>query len=152
MRLFLSGDDGHLEGNNMDFFGIGSAVKGTVNIYFQSARGTGRTTNLIESLDDGDRVVFSSSKEAKRVEKLCRERGINILTLIADPKKLGDIMQWGTSQKRTIFDHSFVEEYYRHSLESATKRLAYIERQLSGYGSAHRETKRKAMENLKWGK
>ena len=43
----------------MDHFGIGAALLGAANIYFNSARQTGRTTSLIESVKDGDRIIVS---------------------------------------------------------------------------------------------
>lgn len=33
----------------MDHFGIGSAVKGALEVYLRASRGTGRTTSLLES-------------------------------------------------------------------------------------------------------
>ena len=47
----------------MDHFGIGAAFRAMANVYITSARRTGRTTSLLESLKDGDRVVFASSRE-----------------------------------------------------------------------------------------
>lgn len=62
----------------MDSFGIGAALKGAALIYFQASRRTGRTTSLVESLKDGDRVIFTNSNEADRVKRICYELGIKI--------------------------------------------------------------------------
>lgn len=60
----------------MDHYGIGNAIKGIVGAYAESARRTGRTTSLVESVKDGDRVIFTNGREADRVKRLCAERGV----------------------------------------------------------------------------
>lgn len=134
----------------MDHFGIGSSITGAVLIYLRSSRGTGRTTSLVESVKDGDRIVFSVASEAKRVQRLCEERGVKVECVVIDPKSPQRIFERGTSQGRTIFDHSWVEEYYLHAIEEARKDIDRLERETSGYGAAHRETKYRAREVSKW--
>ena len=58
----------------MDAFGIGQAMEGTALTYFRASRQTGRTTSMIESLKDGDRVVFRTAGERDRVMRLLKER------------------------------------------------------------------------------
>lgn len=134
----------------MDHFGIGAAIQGAARIYIQSARRTGRTTSLVESVQEGDRVFFSDIKEAHRVLRLCKERGVNIECLVVDPKKPEQAFSFGTSQGRTLFDHSWVEQYYLQAIERAQNEIDHFQQQLSGYGEAHQETKRKAEELAKW--
>lgn len=134
----------------MDHFGIGSAIAGAVAIYLRSSRGTGRTTSLVESVKDGDRIVFSVASEAKRVQRLCEERGVKVECIVIDPKSPQRIFERGTSQGRTIFDHSWVEQYYLHAIEDAQKDIDRLERESSGYGAAHQETKHRAREVSKW--
>ena len=59
----------------MDHFGIGGAILGAVRVYLHGARGTGRTTSLLESVGSGDRVVFQSTQESRRFKDLCSARG-----------------------------------------------------------------------------
>ena len=40
----------------MDHFGIGAGLTGAMDIYFHASRGTGRTTSLVDSVKEGDRV------------------------------------------------------------------------------------------------
>ena len=54
----------------MDHFGIGAAMRGMALTYIQSARRTGRTTSVVESVKDGDRIVFADRREAERVRRL----------------------------------------------------------------------------------
>lgn len=136
--------------NAMDFFGIGAAVRGAVHIYFQSARGTGRTSTLVESLKDGDRVVFTNQAEARRVERLLRDRGVEAECIVVSMREPGAIFKRGTSQGRTILDHTWVEQFYLNALEDAQRHLAHLERESSGYGRAHEATRDAAREISKW--
>ena len=115
----------------------------------QSARRTGRTTSLVESVKDGDRICFACNTEARRVEQLLRERGVQVACIVVDPKSPQDIFGYGTSQGRTIFDHDWVEQYYLAAIEHASVSIDHFQGNASGYGEAHRATRRRAEE--RWG-
>ena len=119
-------------------------------IYMQSARRTGRTTSLVESVKDGDRICFAGSREADRVRRLCLDRGVNVECIVIDPKQPERVFDRGTPQGRTIFDHSWVEQYYLNAIERACAEIDRLQQQASGYGEAHRETRRRAEEMAKW--
>ena len=135
----------------MDHFGIGQAVKGAVKVYFMSARQTGRTSSLVESLKNGDTVVFANTREEKRVRNFCKERDIKINTIVTSPKNPSEVFGKITVGKgRTIFDHSWVEQYYMNAIERAQSEIDHFQRETSGFGMAHIETKMQAMEMRKW--
>lgn len=134
----------------MDHFGIGAAIRATASIYIQSARRTGRTTSLVESVKDGDRIVFADSREAERVRRLCLDRGVSVECIVIEPKTPERVFERGTPEGRTIFDHSWVEQFYIQAIDNAARAIDHLERQASGYGEAHRETSRKAEELAKW--
>jgi hypothetical protein len=134
----------------MDLFGIGQAVKGAVSIYFRSARGGGRTISMVESVKDGDRICFTNRKEADRVSKLCQERNVSVECIVIHPHMPEKLFERGSSIGRTIFDHSWVEEYYLHAIEQCARSIDHFERETSGYGEAHRKTRRAAIESSKW--
>ena len=134
----------------MDLFGIGQAVKAVANVYFQSSRRSGRTVSMIESVKDGDRICFASSEEAERVGRLCKERGVDVECIVIPPSEPERIFERGTSIGRTIFDHSWIEERYINAVEACERGIDHFERQSSGWGEAHRETERKAIELSKW--
>lgn len=134
----------------MDHFGIGAAIRGAAHIYFQSARQTGRTTSLVESVKDGDRIVFTDNRKAERVHRLCLDRGVTVECIVIEPKTPERVFERGTPEGRTIFDHSWVEQFYILAIDNAAQTLDYLERQASGYGEAHRETRRKVEELAKW--
>lgn len=134
----------------MDHFGIGAAMKAMVRVYGQSARQTGRTQSLVESVKEGDRICFSDQMEAQRVQRLCKERGITVDCIVIPPNDPGQVFRRGTSTGRTIFDHSWVEQYYRLAIEQCEKNIDELERETSGLGAAHRETQRRAQEAYRW--
>lgn len=134
----------------MDHFGIGQAMKGMARCYFQTSRGTGRTTSLLESLKDGDRVCCASSKEADRITRLLRQRNVEAQVIAVDPNTPQRIFERGTPEGRTIFDESWVEQYYLRALEAAAKDIDDFQREASGHGEAHIETRSAAREAGKW--
>jgi hypothetical protein len=134
----------------VDHFGIGAAVRGAAVIYIQSARRTGRTTSLVESVKDGDRIAFLSQKEAERVRRLCLGRGVKVECIVVDPKRPDGVFSRGTPSGRTIFDHSWVEQFYLNAIEAAQQEIDNLQRHASGFGESHRETRRCAEELGKW--
>ena len=135
----------------MDLFGIGAAMKSITRVYFQSARETGRTTMMIDSLHEGDRVVFTNRNEAGRVQQLIRERGLkDVKCIVISKNSMGSVHENGTSRGRTIFDHMWVQEFYENSIQATEREIDWLQEQLSGYGEKHRETKRQAEEMCKW--
>jgi len=133
----------------MDIFGIGAAMRGVMGVYFTGARQTGRTTAMIEAVNDGDRIIFADSKEAARVERLLLHRGKSVTCLTISPRD-SRFFNIGTGQGRTIFDHSWVEHYYLNAIDTAGKEIDHFQGQLSGFGEAHYETQSKAREISKW--
>lgn len=134
----------------MDHFGIGAAMKAMALNYTCSARRSGRTTSLVESVKAGDRIVFADRREAERVERLCLERGVKVECIVLDPRDPGQLMGRKQPEGRSIFDHSWVEKYYMQTIEHACNVIDRLERETSGFGEAHRETRRRAEELARW--
>jgi len=134
----------------MDHFGIGAAFKAMSTIYLQSARASGRTVSMLESLNTGDRIIFASQREADRVKRLLREHEKDIECIVVNPQNYGRLLERRTNQGRTIFDHSWVEEYYQMAIVRCEKDIDFFQREMSGFGEAHRETRRAAAEFAKW--
>ncbi|OYY46273.1 MAG: hypothetical protein B7Y56_03210 [Gallionellales bacterium 35-53-114] len=134
----------------MDHFGTGAAMQGMAQMYFRSARQTGRTTSLVESVKSGDRIIFADSQEAERVRRLCLARGVKVDCVTVEPKTPERVFARGTPEGRTIFDHSWVEQFYLYAIEQTMRDIDHLERQSSGYGAAHRETKYEMEEITKW--
>lgn len=134
----------------MDHFGIGAAFLAMWRVYIASARQTGRTTSLLDSVKAGDRVIVVTSGEARRLRQLCAERGVDVECIARDPRAAENLFELGTSQGRTLFEHTWLEAYYLATVERAAAQVDHFERELSGYGAAHRETRRRAIELARW--
>lgn len=135
----------------MDHFGIGHAMQAMVRVYIQGARQTGRTTSLLESLKDGDRVVCAAPMHAKDLEHRCRQRGLQVDVVVIDPGRLhADIFKRSTAVGRTVFDHAWIEQYYQLVLERAARNIDQFQRETSGFGTAHIETREKARQMQRW--
>jgi hypothetical protein len=136
----------------MDHFGIGSGVHGAAAVYMCSARRTGRTTSLLESLKPGDRVCYSTQEAARELERRIRERRLEGVTVIVrDPQRAPDIFtRSGPSKGRTLFDHSWVEQYYLRAIEQCMRDIDHLQRESSGFGTPHIETRLQADELSRW--
>lgn len=134
----------------MDHFGIGAAIKGMAEVYFHSARRTGRTTALLSNLKNGDRVICIDGQSAERMRRLCRERGLEVDCIALAPRDPQRVFERGTPHGRTIFDHPWIEQFYALAIERAAKDIEHFQRESSGYGEAHQQTKMAACEMQKW--
>jgi len=136
----------------MDHFGIGAAIQTAIDMYGRAARGTGRTTSLLESVKTGDRVVFVHIQQAREFDEQCKECGITVECVVCNPADPTTLFERGSlpNDGRMLFDHFWVETFYRNAISSAAKEIDALQARFSGYGAKHRETKRNAIERAKW--
>lgn len=127
-----------------DAFGIGQAIKGAAEIYLRAARQSGRTTAMVESLKPGDCVCVLSHKDARMVQEMCKERGFEIDVEVVNPKEPNKVFDKCSKQGRYIFDHRWVEQFYLNALDRVAEEISFLQKQKSGYGQPHLETKKKA--------
>jgi hypothetical protein len=125
----------------MDQYGIGTAIEGCAVNYFAVSRQTGRTTQMIESLQDGDRVVCLTDKDAAWLRRRLREFEKNIDVISVPTKDANTILYNPPSKGRTVFDHDWIEKYYAEVIQGAQKRIDSLQRESSGFGAAHIETR-----------
>lgn len=128
----------------MDHFGIGNAVQASLTTLFQACRRTGRTTSLIESLRDGDRVIACNDQHARYLRGLLAQRNLKVEVLVIQPKDHHMLWEHPTSEGRTLFDHPWIEQFYQQAFEDAQKHVDHMQRESSGFGTAHYETQAKA--------
>lgn len=134
----------------MDHFGIGQAMQGMARIYIQSSRRSGRTTSLVESLKDGDRVCCATQREAKLLHQLLVERGLNVECIAVDPMSPGRLRERGISHGRTVFDHTWVEQYYIAALQRCQEEIDHLQQHMSGSETHHIETHRQSDYFTRW--
>jgi hypothetical protein len=135
----------------MDQYNIGPTLQASLSMYTEHARQTGRTTRLIDSLKEGDRVVCLNARESERIRRLIQERGLKGVEMVTNhPDEAGELLgRLPTPQGLTLFEHTWVEEYFRRELEKASSRLRELQNALSGYGEPHRITRRAAEEHAR---
>lgn len=137
----------------MDMFGIGNAIKASLQIIGITARQTGRTTLLVESLKDGDRVLTPTDREAARLRALIAERRVSAEVVVVSAQRFAEYVHTTGSlpgEGRLCLDHTLVEDIYRRNIEGTEEFLDTAVKRLSGYGAAHRETRRRAEEMTRW--
>lgn len=123
-----------------DQFGIGAGIRGAAQVFLAMARATGRTTNMIKSLKDGDRVICATAREADHIRRLVNVRGVDAEVTVVPVNAPSGMFGRGTPQGRTILDHAWVEQYFTDALDRAARDIDHLEREASGFGAAHRET------------
>ena len=99
----------------MDAFGIGSAIKGCCEIYFRSARQTGRTSDLIDNLNNGDRIIFVKNEEAKRWTRICKDIGKDIDCIAVNPTNTDIFNIRKNTKGTTVFDNAWIEIFQINS-------------------------------------
>lgn len=132
-----------------DIFGIGNALRGMVRVYEISSRCTGRTSAMVKVLQDGDKVVFTSSAEARRVENLCKQAGKTIKPIVCEPRNRPQIIQYAGGGN-VVFDHVWVEQFYKEALDSAYKDLYNLQRHMCQDFPEMRDTPEKDLQIRKW--
>lgn len=134
-----------------DLFGISNALRGVAEIYFRSARRSGRTTALLGSVKPGDVVVFRATAQAKAFERLCRERDIEgVKTTVVPPEEPTRIFDQPTAKGRLIWDHDWLEAHHLWAIDHTAQYLKRISDAASGPGEAHIQTQLAARERARW--
>lgn len=131
----------------MDFFGLGSFLLTSLETYTHTARQTGRTTRLINSLKDGDRVLVGSDTEQRRLTDLVKRRGLNVEIRLARadrPPAFAAENGMSMSAGRTYFEHTLVEQFYRNAITWTATEIQDVEIRLSKWSERHEENRDKA--------
>jgi len=108
----------------MDIYGIGNAMILAAETYSQTARRTGRTTTMIKTLRDGDRIICHSQNYANMLAHECCRLGIGARVIVVDPTdrlKLSSIDV--NLSGKTIFDHVWVELAYAAAIRDCQRMI-----------------------------
>lgn len=82
-------------------------------------KGTGRTTKMIESLEDGDRVIFATHNELCRVSRQMEILGKNVECLLVPVNHLSKFNGMRPPEGKTVLCHRWVDAFLHHSLDEA---------------------------------
>lgn len=135
----------------MDDYGIGNSVRGAIRILFSGSRGTGRTIRMLERYQEGDRIIVTNDREKRRLKHLGKELGKEIQCIVVDPEVPSSLLDHGTPQGRSIFDHTWVEQFYECATTETFGRLKHLQEITSGSGVKHRETKESIRNSQRYG-
>lgn len=124
----------------MDIYGIGAAALGAYRAVLVALRGTGRTQRLLESVKEGDTVIFRTHHEAHSFTRMARElwsKKIYYQVVPTTPEGLNQIL---CPRGNLHFDHTWVEAYYEDVLQEAATHLTRVTTKLSASSKAPRLT------------
>lgn len=116
----------------MDEYGFGAAARIGLRMFEQSSRRSGRTMRLIERVEDGDRIVTTTEREARRLLALLREVGKTKVSVVCCDPANGNIARLLDFRgNRTFFDHLWQHAHYESRLNEADEALERIQRATS---------------------
>ena len=97
-------------------------------------------------------LFLLSQERLNGVKRLCKERGVEITTMVVDPLHPDQVYERGYvgGDGRCVFDHSWVEQYYLNAIKNAHREIDRFQRELSGTGMSHTETTLQADPGLHW--
>lgn len=102
--------------------GITAGLLTALEIHDRTGRGTGRTERLLSQLRERDVLICGTVREADRLRRVLRDRGIqNVRTTYAPPTGDGvlTVVKNYHRSSRFLFDHTFYQAYaegFIHSL------------------------------------
>lgn len=110
----------------MDFGTKAAALTG-MHLFDMASRRSGRTTSTLERLKDGDVLVVHTLQERSRLERECRERGLNVRVVAASCiPALAERLQGNTG--RVVMDHTAYAAIYADAIEHVEKEIESITR------------------------
>jgi len=121
----------------MDIFEIEKDITDIIKQYFDITRGTGRTTKLLDTVKDGDRVIFVNRTQAMMFENLCKPRGLQVKCIDISPEidNLVSIVHYpnlrGLRTGKTYFDHVWLEMHYKHKIKQTAAAIDEAQAYLS---------------------
>ncbi|RLV60990.1 hypothetical protein D5018_03875 [Parashewanella curva] len=123
----------------MDIYKIGSLVAAGLKMLFLGQARTGRTTAMLNALQDGDLVICSSEEEARwnrrRFQQLCVERELDItVRFVAESNIRFDFPQ----HREVYFTHDYIEKRYLKACESVESDMKNMAKELKANESKRR--------------
>lgn len=115
----------------MDHFGIGPALQALLRVYLTGARGTGRTTSLINSVRDGDRIICGRLDEQRRLRELLFRANRDVEVIAIPPGHIDVIAALPPCGGRTLFEHTWVAEFYERALAQAARNIDELQKATS---------------------
>jgi hypothetical protein len=101
--------------------GHAAAAIAGMELFEISSRRSGRTSRLLELVQDGDRVICHDERHARLVKQQLRDRGkVAVDVGHAPPCRDGLLRRFGTMPKgRTFVDHEWARQFFAAAIDEA---------------------------------
>lgn len=97
---------------------VAQALLAYLEIYSAMGRHTGRTDAMLANAADGDWLIVIDSREARRVENVLRERGVQAerISVVSSLDHLYRCLERRRVEGRVLFDPVVLEALFREAL------------------------------------
>lgn len=112
---------------------ISDALQMGLQMLVQVARQSGRTTRMLNGLKNGDRIITCDARHARLLKEKVRQRGLDV-EVMAWPLEYGlheHVSRLTRCAGRTVFDHTFMEEFWKYQLKRSTAEWMALEEKVS---------------------
>ncbi len=112
--------------------GISAAIRVHLRMFQQASRQTGRSEAMLQAARPGDHIITATEAEARRLTRRLREIGkLEVTVSHSDPAKHPMRSRGTNPDGATIFDHTWIEGFWAHSLDQAAKEIAMYAAEMS---------------------
>lgn len=111
----------------------GAMLESAMMVFETASRRTGRTSRLIEYVQNGDQIVCLNVDDKRRLEQLLRQaRKTGVRVIVHADMGRPPMYSVGTAPEgRTFFEHRWLDEYWLNVIRSAKDDLYHFSRAMS---------------------
>lgn len=118
----------------MNDFGINAHVRASMTMFEEMSRSSGRTTDVCRAAKEGDLIVCASQADSRNVRTILREMGKDKIVEVTFRDVRQGFGRHGTHPTGVVlFDHPFVEGFWRHRVGEIAGELKAMQEAWSKY-------------------
>lgn len=123
----------------MNQFNIDTALISALEIYSHVAHKTGRSTSLVNSLNDGDVILTLTHRERDHYMRLIEEKGLTASVIVLNTGE-DEIYKLRTIRTNGIIhpSHLWLQKYYKERIHSLSVVLPELFNRLKGIAHGFR--------------
>lgn len=108
----------------MNHFGYPAALKLSLRMFEHSARASGRSTALIDAVENGDVIIVDKNFMGRHYQDMARRAGKTIKTIVHDPKQEMNRIDVGHLRPgKAHFDHEWLLQHWTWVLNQEQERI-----------------------------
>ncbi|MEQ6332952.1 hypothetical protein [Sphingobium sp. MK2] len=108
----------------MNDFGYPAALKLALRMFEHSARASGRSTALIDAIEDGDVIIVDKNFMGLHYQDMARRAGKKIKTIVHDPKQEMNRIDVGHLRPgKAHFDHEWLFQHWTWVIQKEQDRI-----------------------------